>query len=143
MKNDRGQEAFSLAFAWRLPRIPLLLAVAFAILSQAPVPARPEDWAGDAGPSDSERIERGRILFGRGCGNDFCHGLNGEGHPVLSDARKLNDGVWKYSDGSYAGIIRVVMEGLPGSPMEPWAGRWGIEKVRDVAAFVLTLSEAK
>jgi mono/diheme cytochrome c family protein len=103
----------------------------------------PPDYVGDADPGDPERIERGRILFGRGCGNDFCHGLNGEGHPVLKDARKINDSIWHYNDGSYAGVLRIVMEGLPASPMEPWAAKWGIEKVRDVAAYVLTLSKDK
>jgi mono/diheme cytochrome c family protein len=93
-----------------------------------------------APPTDPETLTAGTIIYAQICGTEFCHGPRGEGHFLISDYRKLTDDKWGYSGGTYEGIIQVVSNGLPGSPMEPWLGRLGEEKVRQVAAYVMSLS---
>lgn len=96
-----------------------------------------------APPTDAETLTAGKVIYGQICGTEFCHGPRGEGHFLIVDNRRLTDGKWGYSGGTYEGIIHVISNGLPGSPMEPWLGRLGEEKVRQVAAYVMTLSAAK
>jgi hypothetical protein len=55
----------------------------------------------------------------------------------------LNDDVWLHCDGSYAGVIKIIKDGIEGTPMARWEGRLGMERVRMVAAYVLSLSKKK
>ena len=103
-----------------------------------------EALTGGTSPDDEAAITEGRRLFTMSCGTEFCHGPNGTGKMFGSaNATKLNDDKWYYSDGSYASLIRIIKEGLPGSPMEPWEGRLGMERIRHAAAYILTLKQPK
>jgi mono/diheme cytochrome c family protein len=102
------------------------------------------ELTGGLDPADPELITAGRALYTVHCDNEFCHGPRGGGNFMgTPNAQKLMDKVWFYGDGSYAGVIKVIVEGIPASPMEPWGTKLGMDKVRAVAAFVLSLSADK
>jgi cytochrome c oxidase cbb3-type subunit 3 len=99
---------------------------------------------GGTSPDDESSIAEGKRLFTLSCATEFCHGPNGTGKMFgAANATKLNDDKWYYSDGSYASVIRTIKDGLPGSPMEPWEGRMGMERIRNLAAYILTLKSTK
>jgi mono/diheme cytochrome c family protein len=103
-----------------------------------------EALTGGTSPDDESAILEGKRLFTMSCATEFCHGPDGTGKMFgAANATKLNDDKWYYSDGSYAAVIRTIKEGLPGSPMEPWEGRMGMERVRQLAAYILTLKQRK
>jgi cytochrome c6 len=89
-----------------------------------------------------ERSDRdaaaGRRIFERKCAS--CHNTNGDGKTVVAGHfpyANLLDGVWR-SDGSLAAIERQVRFGH--DPMPPFQGKLTEEEIRQVAAYVLTLS---
>ena len=67
-----------------------------------------------------------RIYHGRvgGASCTGCHGVNGTGSTLGPDLTK-REGLW--SDGSFAGILKVIIDGVPQpkqyrSPMPPMGG---------------------
>lgn len=93
-----------------------------------------------------EMVEQGsRIYHGEegGASCAGCHGENGEGSPL---APKLTAHKWLWSDGSYAGIMKTIRDGVPHpkeyrSPMPPMGGaRLTPEELRALSAFVWALS---
>ena len=90
--------------------------------------------------ASGDRIYHGQA-GGAACAG--CHGENGEGSPLgpsLTSKKRL------WSDGSYAGIAKVIKEGVPNpkeyrSPMPPMGGaQLTSEQLSAVAAYVWALS---
>jgi glucose/arabinose dehydrogenase/mono/diheme cytochrome c family protein len=87
----------------------------------------------------------GRIYHGRvgGATCTGCHGENGEGSPL---GPKLTAHKWLWSDGSYAGIMKTIREGVPHpkeyrSPMPPMGGaQLTAGQLKALAAYVWALS---
>jgi glucose/arabinose dehydrogenase/mono/diheme cytochrome c family protein len=87
-----------------------------------------------------ERIYRGDVGAAACAG---CHGANAKGSPL---GPGLTSGKWLWSDGSYAGILKTIREGVP-SPKEyrsPMPAKGGAEltssQIAAVAAYVWALS---
>jgi glucose/arabinose dehydrogenase/mono/diheme cytochrome c family protein len=72
-----------------------------------------------------------------------CHGANATGTPL---APSLTSRRWLWSDGTYAGILKVIREGVPNpkeyrSPMPPMGGaQLTPDQLAAVAAYVWALS---
>ena len=72
-----------------------------------------------------------------------CHGANATGSPL---GPSLTSGKWLWSDGSLAGILKVITEGVPQpkeyrSPMPPMGGtQLTVQQVSAVAAYVWSIS---
>lgn len=89
---------------------------------------------------DGERIYRGQ-LGGAGCSG--CHGDTAQGTPL---GPALTGKRWLWSDGSYAGIKKTIIDGVPQpkqyrSPMPPMGGaQLTPNQASAVAAYVWSLS---
>jgi glucose/arabinose dehydrogenase/mono/diheme cytochrome c family protein len=72
-----------------------------------------------------------------------CHGANATGSPL---GPSLTSGKWLWSDGSLAGILKVITDGVPQpkeyrSPMPPMGGtQLTVQQVSAVAAYVWSIS---
>lgn len=72
-----------------------------------------------------------------------CHGANGTGTPLGPDLTKQN---WMWSDGSLAGVLKVIAEGVPKpkqyrSPMPPMGGaQLSSAQASALASYVWALS---
>ncbi len=90
-----------------------------------------------------EMVAAGEQVFGSAGFCFTCHGANGGGTPL---APPLNDADWLNIDGTYASIQDVVRNGVPQpkqfpAAMPPMGGaQLSDEQIRDVAAYVYTLS---
>jgi mono/diheme cytochrome c family protein len=86
-----------------------------------------------------------RIFHGQvgGASCTGCHGANGTGSPLGPDLTKKK---WMWSDGSFAGILKVITEGVPKpkqyrSPMPPMGGaQLSDTQASALAAYVWGLS---
>jgi glucose/arabinose dehydrogenase/mono/diheme cytochrome c family protein len=96
--------------------------------------------------STPEMLELGgRIYHGQVAGATCtgCHGANGTGTPLGPDLTKQK---WMWSDGSFAGILKVITEGVPNpkqyrTPMPPMGGaQLSDTQASAVAAYVWALS---
>ena len=96
--------------------------------------------------SSPEMIALGdRIYHGQvgGATCTGCHGANGTGTPLGPDLTKQK---WLWSDGSFAGILKVIIEGVPQpkqyrSPMPPMGGaQLSDTQASALAAYVWCLS---
>ena len=96
--------------------------------------------------SSDEMVALGYRIFhgevgGAACAG--CHGANATGSGLGPD---LTKGKWLWSDGSYAGITKVIQEGVPNpkefrAPMPPMGGaELSDTQVKAVAAYVWALS---
>lgn len=137
-------------------RIPVLSLIVLAALGAAPPQnGRPEsatapgpraahaDSAAGCPPVTRTRVEAGRKLFSLS-GNCFaCHGAKATGTAL---GPSLTDRKWLDTDGSYAGIVKVILAGVAkpkahGSPMPPrGAAPLTDAQVCEVAAYVYSLS---
>ena len=87
-----------------------------------------------------DRIYHGQV-GGASCAG--CHGANGTGSPLGPDLTKKK---WLWSDGSFAGILKVITDGVPQpkqyrSPMPPMGGaQLSDTQASAVAAYVWALS---
>jgi glucose/arabinose dehydrogenase/mono/diheme cytochrome c family protein len=87
-----------------------------------------------------DRVYRGQV-GGASCAG--CHGANAAGSPL---GPNLISGKWLWSDGSYAGILKTIREGVPNpkdyrSPMPPLGGaQLTPDQLAAVAAYVWALS---
>jgi glucose/arabinose dehydrogenase len=87
----------------------------------------------------------GRIYHGQvgGASCTGCHGANAAGSPL---GPNLTSAKWLWSDGSYAGILKTIREGVPNpkeyrSPMPPLGGaELTSDQLAAVAAYVWALS---
>ncbi len=129
-----------------------------ALWSVPPVPAHPGP-AVRHGPTASPEIlqqalpagvteamvREGEKLYSGAGLCSTCHGPDGKGIPRL--AEDLTDARWRYSDGSYSGIVSTIEKGVSaeqsttGIPFPPRAGaNLSDAQVKAVAAYVWTLS---
>jgi glucose/arabinose dehydrogenase/mono/diheme cytochrome c family protein len=89
-----------------------------------------------------ERIYRGEV-GGAGCTG--CHGENGQGTPL---GPKVTEHEWLWSDGSYEGIKRTIVDGVPQpkeyrSPMPPMGGaQLTPDQTSALAAYIWSLSHS-
>lgn len=87
-----------------------------------------------------DRIYHGKV-GGAACAG--CHGVNGTGSPL---GPSLASGKWLWSDGSLAGILKVITDGVPQpkqyrSPMPPMGGtQLTTQQASAVAAYVWSIS---
>jgi glucose/arabinose dehydrogenase len=87
-----------------------------------------------------DRVSHGQV-GGAPCAG--CHGANGTGSPLGPD---LSGKKWLWSDGSLAGILKSITEGVPNpkqyrSPMPPMGGaQLTPEQTKALAAYVWSLS---
>ena len=87
-----------------------------------------------------DRIYHGQVA-GATCAG--CHGANGTGSPL---GPSLVSNKWLWSDGSFAGILKVITDGVPKpkqyrSPMPPMGGTpLTSEQASALAAYVWSLS---
>ena len=98
------------------------------------------------GGSTADMVALGaRIFHGQVAGASCtgCHGANGTGSPLGPDLTKKQ---WLWSDGSFAGILKVITEGVPQpkqyrSPMPPMGGaQLSGTQASALAAYVWGLS---
>ncbi|MBE0592698.1 MAG: c-type cytochrome [Gemmatimonadales bacterium] len=95
-----------------------------------------------------QMVDDGAKLFsGQGLCH-ACHGPQGKGMPGMG--ANLTDKQWLHSDGSYDGIVKTVMSGVPSdkssnhSVMPPKGGSsLNDAQIKAVAAYVWSLSNAK
>ena len=96
---------------------------------EAGAPARriPDSLEGDA-----EAIALGKGIFHTYCWG--CHGRNGTGAqcPDFSDNRQIHGE--RYED-----LVKVVTDGVKGTPMGPWGYALGRKRLLQVVAYVFSL----
>jgi glucose/arabinose dehydrogenase/mono/diheme cytochrome c family protein len=116
------------------------------------VPAKPpEGTHPDAGAPLPESVTAEMVALGNriyhgqvgGAACTGCHGANGTGSPLGPD---LTGKKWLWSDGSFAGILKSITEGVPKpkqyrSPMPPMGGaELTPDQIKAMAAYVWSLS---
>ncbi len=91
----------------------------------------------------AEMVAQGKAIF-TGVGLcHTCHMADGTGGPLAPD---LTDGQWINTDGTYEGIVNLVLTGVPepkehpGIMLPKGGSTISDEEVRAVAAYVWTLS---
>jgi len=143
------------------PRLSVIVVVAALCAGSAMVsrPVRPRKFAASAGApeSDTEKlpVPKGstadmvalgaRIFHGQVAGANCtgCHGANGTGSQTGPDLTKNR---WLWSDGSVAGILKVITNGVPQPkqyrrPMPPMGGaELTADQASALAAYVWALS---
>ncbi len=94
--------------------------VVFAVMAQTVVKA------------ESPNILAGQRTFMIHC--EACHGPGGVGGagPNLTDNDTLHGG-------TYEDILEVVTNGVRGKPMNAWENKLGLDRVKNVAAYVFSL----
>ena len=86
----------------------------------------------DSLEGDAEAIELGKRTFHTYCWG--CHGRNGTGAqcPDFSDNQQIHGD--RYED-----LVKVVTDGVKGTPMGPWGYALGRERLLQVVAYVYSL----
>ena len=87
-------------------------------------------------PHDATKAEAGGAQFKTMC--VACHGAEGKGNPLVG-APNLTDGIWLYG-GDLASIETTLRNGRNGA-MPAWGKKLGTDRVKLVAAWVLSQSE--
>lgn len=79
-----------------------------------------------------ESVARGEKIFTASCAVGYCHGAAGAASrgPRLRGRSFTHDYLYK-----------VTSEGIPNSAMPPWKGRLSDPEIRDVVAYIASLSE--
>lgn len=95
--------------------------------ASAPAQRIPDSLEGDA-----EAIALGKGIFHTYCWG--CHGRNGTGAqcPDFSDNRQIHGE-------EYEDLVKVVTEGVKGTPMGPWGYALGRKRLLQVVAYVFSL----
>jgi mono/diheme cytochrome c family protein len=116
----------------------VLAACALTLWSTAAAQERPEAVTPEA-IAEGENLFKGAGLCGA------CHGASGKGIPNLG--ADLTDDEWLHSDGSFAGILKSIVEGVSsdksssGTVMPPKGGSaLSDEQLEAVTAYVWSLS---
>ena len=96
---------------------------------EAPVP---DQRIPDSLEGNPEAIELGKDIFHTYCWG--CHGRNGTGAqcPDFSDNRQIHGN--RYED-----LVKVVTNGVRGTPMGPWGYALGRKRLLQVVAYVFSL----
>ena len=86
----------------------------------------------DSLEGDAEAIELGKRTFHTYCWG--CHGRNGTG----AQCPDFSDNVQIHGD-RYEDLVKVVTDGIKGTPMGPWGYALGRKKLLQVVAYVYSL----
>jgi len=86
-----------------------------------------------APPKDAATLAAGKAIFTANCAP--CHGPQGQG--VIGP--NLADEFWLHGD-SFEEIQNTIANGIPDKGMIAWRATLGPEKIRQVAAYVVSLS---
>lgn len=86
--------------------------------------------------ADTASVDRGKALFATNCAS--CHGADGGG--VIGP--NLTDAAWLHGRTAPA-LVKVVTEGVPPKGMPGWGPILGAAKVKDLAAYVVSLQGTK
>jgi cytochrome c oxidase cbb3-type subunit 3 len=89
-------------------------------------------------PADAAAAKRGGLLFNGQGGCYDCHLPDGSGDTAIG-APNLTDSIWLYGDGSRESIMRSIAKGHEGV-CPAWVGKLTPAEIREVAAYVYTLS---
>ena len=94
--------------------------------------SKPDQRIPDSLEGDPEAIALGKGIFHTYCWG--CHGRNGTGAqcPDFSDDRQLHGD--RYED-----LVKVVTNGVKGTPMGPWGYALGRQRLLQVVAYVFSL----
>lgn len=136
-----------------MPLIVLLLLACLPEKQPESVAERDARWAAletqlraDLGPAYAQpvkglaqaNIDNGRAIYQKSC--VACHGaeMDGKGGRastlVPAPSALVGPGSDRFSD---AGQLHLLKNGVPGTAMAAWGGRFGEDQVRDVYAYVL------
>lgn len=105
------------------------------IKSRAPAPTSSDDLAAKslAMATDPSAIAAGKASYLAKCA--ACHGNLGEG----GIGPNLTDNFWIHGSGDAAGIIKVVVDGVPEKGMPTWGPIIPPEETAQLTAFIATL----
>lgn len=107
-----------------------------AIKSRAPAPTSSDDLAAKAFAmkDDPAALEAGKVSFIAKCA--ACHGNLGEG----GIGPNLTDKFWIHGTGDAAGVIKIIVDGVPEKGMPTWGPIIPPEETAQLTAFIATLS---
>lgn len=122
-----------------------IAAVAAAVLVGLQFPVQAQEAGALPEGVTRDMIRQGEGPF-KGAGLcHACHGPQGKGVPNLGS--NLTDGTWLHSDGSYAGILQTIKQGVSadkssnGTTMPPkGGGPLSEDQLKAVAGYVWSLS---
>jgi cytochrome c oxidase cbb3-type subunit 3 len=106
------------------------------IKSRAPAPTSSEDLAAKAiaMKDDATALAAGKASYIAKCA--ACHGNLGEG----GIGPNLTDKFWIHGVGDAAGVIKVIVDGVPEKGMPTWGPIIPPEETAQLTAFIATLS---
>jgi len=122
-----------------------IAAVAATVLVSLQYPAQAQETGALPEGVTQNMIRQGEGTF-KGAGLcSACHGPQGRGIPNLG--ANLTDSTWLHSDGSYAGVLQTIRQGVGadkssnGTTMPPKGGSaLSEDQLKAVAAYVWSLS---
>ena len=122
-----------------------IAAVAATVLVSLQYPAQAQETGALPEGVTQDMIRQGEGTF-KGAGLcSACHGPQGRGIPNLG--ANLTDSTWLHSDGSYAGVLQTIRQGVGadkssnGTTMPPKGGSaLSEDQLKAVAAYVWSLS---
>ncbi len=86
---------------------------------------------------DPAVLAQGHRIFTVNCSR--CHGLTGRGSLGTGGyGPNLRDDEWLHGN-RYEDMLKVVILGVPGKPMQSWLKVLGAERIQQVAAYVFSL----
>jgi putative heme-binding domain-containing protein len=79
------------------------------------------------------RVAAGKAAYDTSCGNDYCHGPQGEGGgaPSLRERRYTSQF-----------LTRVIADGVPSTPMPGFSRKMTPDEIAHIVAYVLTLTSS-
>lgn len=83
------------------------------------------------------QVAAGKALYASRC--VACHGPDGQG----TVGPNLTDEYWIHGGGTLAGIFKVVRDGVPAKGMIAWGTQLDADQLKQVVAFVASLSGTK
>jgi mono/diheme cytochrome c family protein len=89
-------------------------------------------------PAPSEALlAQGREVYAANCAQ--CHGPDGRGNGTAADALPMVPANFTQQQLSLSEAVRVLREGIPGSPMAPWTSRLTSADILATAHYVRSL----
>lgn len=120
--------------AWRDHSAADLLALADVVAALA---GDGTDGSDDAAAVDAATLAEGRRVYERHCTQ--CHGADGRGDGFAAASFGVAPVDFTLQRASTALALRVLENGIPGSPMAPWTDRLDAAQRRAVTAYVRSL----
>ncbi|NOT43657.1 MAG: c-type cytochrome [Acidobacteria bacterium] len=95
-------------------------------------------WTARAEPAPTpDMLDAGARVFLEHCAQ--CHGEGGDGKGFAEDAVAMAPASFTRQRPSLAEAVRVIREGVPGSPMAPWTPRLSTAEILSAAHYVRSL----